>query len=176
MAINLRGAALGRFTIGGWRYNVSGISAAITGTATASITEADVVTGGKTIIITLTGDTWVAAGTGPIGSTATTQAIIDGITSAQSETTGWNNEWRDKEVTSAVVRTSDTVCTITMSSQATISGSYDITAQETIAVTVPAAALTTSASAVVASPTFTVDVVSTAQLMRSSLSLLGVGA
>jgi hypothetical protein len=37
------------------------LSAAITGTATASITEADVVTGGKTVILTLTGDTWVAA-------------------------------------------------------------------------------------------------------------------
>jgi len=35
-------------------------SAAITGTATESITEADIVTGGKTIIITLTGDTWIA--------------------------------------------------------------------------------------------------------------------
>ena len=37
----------------------SGMSAAITGTATASITEADIVTGGKTIIITLTGTTWI---------------------------------------------------------------------------------------------------------------------
>ena len=32
--------------------------AAVTGTATASITETDIVSGGKTIIITLTGDTW----------------------------------------------------------------------------------------------------------------------
>lgn len=36
-------------------------SAALTGTATASITETDVVTGGKTIIITLTNDTFIAA-------------------------------------------------------------------------------------------------------------------
>lgn len=36
-------------------------SAAITGTATDSITEADVVAGGKIITITLTGDTWIAA-------------------------------------------------------------------------------------------------------------------
>jgi hypothetical protein len=34
-------------------------TAAITGTATASILESDIVTGGKTIIITLTGDTWI---------------------------------------------------------------------------------------------------------------------
>jgi len=36
-------------------------TAALTGTATASITEADVVAGGKTIILTLTGDTWIPA-------------------------------------------------------------------------------------------------------------------
>jgi hypothetical protein len=34
---------------------------AVTGTATAAITEADVVAGGKTIILTLTEDTWVEA-------------------------------------------------------------------------------------------------------------------
>ena len=37
------------------------ITAAITGTATATIDETDVVAGGKTIITTLTGDTWVTA-------------------------------------------------------------------------------------------------------------------
>jgi hypothetical protein len=35
-------------------------TAAITGTATGSITEADIVSGGKTIIITLTGDTFIS--------------------------------------------------------------------------------------------------------------------
>lgn len=38
-----------------------GPSAALTGTITGSITEADIVAGGKTIILTLTGDTWVAS-------------------------------------------------------------------------------------------------------------------
>jgi hypothetical protein len=36
-----------------------GGSAALTGTATATINEADIVAGGKTIIVTLTGDTWI---------------------------------------------------------------------------------------------------------------------
>ena len=36
-------------------------SAAVTGTITASITEADIVAGGKTIVLTLTGDTWIPA-------------------------------------------------------------------------------------------------------------------
>jgi hypothetical protein len=37
------------------------ISAAIGGTATASINEADIVAGGKTITVTLTGTTWIAS-------------------------------------------------------------------------------------------------------------------
>ncbi|MEE8208768.1 MAG: hypothetical protein V3T88_07455, partial [Nitrosomonadaceae bacterium] len=89
-------------------------SAALTGTATATIDEADIVTGGKTIIITLTGDTFKAAGTGPIGSTADTQALIDGFDAASSPTNGLNNEVRDKSLTSEVVRTSDTVATWTI--------------------------------------------------------------
>jgi hypothetical protein len=44
--------------IGADQY-VAAVSAAVTGTATASITEADVVAGGKTIIISLSGDTFV---------------------------------------------------------------------------------------------------------------------
>jgi len=131
---------------------VAPISAAITGTATASITEADVVAGGKTIIITLTNATWKAAGTGPIGSTADTQAIIDGITSAQSEAAGWNAVVKPGIETTDVVRTSATVATITLDAEAT----YNITATETITVTVPTAALATGVG-VVASPTFTIS-------------------
>jgi hypothetical protein len=37
----------------------AGGAAAITGTATTGMTETDVIAGGKTIIITLTGDTWI---------------------------------------------------------------------------------------------------------------------
>ena len=148
-----RGIAYERKSRRFYSVPAAGTTAAITGTATGTIDEADIVTGGKTILITLTGDTWIAAGTGPIGTTANTQAIIDGLDSAQVEGTGWNAEVRDKEVTTAVVRTSDTLATITLTAQA----AYDITAQETITVTIPAAVLTTSAVEVIASPTFTVD-------------------
>lgn len=134
--------------------SAAAVTIALTGTAGGS-TEADIVTGGKTTIITLTGDTFAAAGTGPIGSTADTQALIDGITSAQTETLGWNNEVRDKVATSVVVRTSSTVATITW----TAAAAYDITATETITVTIPAAVLVTSASAVVATPTFAITAV-----------------
>ena len=67
-------------------------SAAVSGTT--SFTEAQVVAGGEQTIITLTNDTWIAAGTGPIGTTAESLSIIAGVTSAQSETLGWNNEVR----------------------------------------------------------------------------------
>lgn len=51
-------------------------SAALTGTVTATIDESDIVTGGNTIILTLTGDTWVASGA---AFEAQRQAIIDGL-------------------------------------------------------------------------------------------------
>lgn len=146
-------------------------SAAITGTATASITEADVVTGGKTIIITLTGDTFIAAGTGPIGSTANTQALIDGIDSAQAEAAGWDAVVKVGIDIADVVRTSDTVATITLDAEA----GYNITATETITVTIPAAVLT-GGVAIVGSPTFTISAASTFQAAwaRNSNVILGV--
>ena len=127
-------------------------TAAITGTATAAMTEADVVAGLETILITLTGGIWVASGGVFNGQR---QAIIDGLTSAQSEATGWNLAVRANLLTGDVVRTSDTLVTITLSAQAT----YDITAQETIEVTVPATALVPGGSSIVGTPTFTVDTV-----------------
>jgi uncharacterized protein (DUF305 family) len=115
-----------------------------------------VVAGGETIVLTLANDTWVAAGA---TFNAQRQAIIDGLDSAGAEATGWNAEVRDKEVVGAVVRTSDTVVTITL----TAAAAYDITADETITATVPAAALVTSAIDVTASPTFTVTFVPVAR-------------
>lgn len=141
--------------------------AAITGTATATIDEDDVTAGGKTIIITLTGDQWLASGGDFNGSR---QSIIDGLDSAQVESLGWNLEVRDKEVVTAVVRTSPTVVTITL----TASGSYDITAQETITVTVPSTALLAGILDVTGDTTFTVDAVGVAANRAKFLPLLGV--
>jgi hypothetical protein len=137
--------------------NQNPVTCVLSGTVdvTPNIQEDDIVDGGKTIILTLSQDTWLAAGTGPIGSTANTQAIINGIDSAQAEGTGWDAVVKAGLTPATdVVRTSDTVCTITLPAEAT----YDITAQETITATIPAAALNISAAAVVASPTFEVDV------------------
>ena len=130
-----------------------GVTAVLSDTALDSIDEADVVTGGKKVVITLTGDTFKAAGTGPIGSTADTQALIDGFSAASSPTNGWDNEVRDKASPTEVVRTSDTVATWTIAAQS----GYDISSQEVIAGIIPADVLVTSPVLIAASPTFTID-------------------
>ena len=131
---------------------VAGGGITVTGTAIPTQTEADIVSGGKTIILTLNGDAFVASGA---TFDAERQGIIDGLNSAQTETTGWNNEVRDLEVVSSVVRDSDTQVTITL----TASAAYDITAAETITATIPASALVTGTSPIIATPTFEVTAV-----------------
>lgn len=140
-------------------------SVALTGTVTTAI-EADIVTGGKTIILTLTGDTWVT-----VGATfdAQRQNIINGLTSAQSEALGWNNVVKALQGVAGVVQTSSTIVTITLDAQAT----YNITAAETITVTVPATALT-GAGALVATPTFTINLAA-AQSTNQFLTMMGIG-
>ena len=134
-------------------YVVAAIpSATVSGSVEPSATEAEVVAGGETIIITLANTTWVAAGG---AFDAIRQDIIDGLDSAQSETTGWNAEVRDKQGVAGVVRTSGTVVTITLDAQS----GYNNSANETITVTVPASAHSGS-GAIVATPTF--DIVAAA--------------
>lgn len=127
-----------------------GKSATISGTITAATTEADIVAGGKTIIITLDGDTWIAAGAGSFDLQR--DEILQGLDSAQGEALGWNLQVRDTELLTAVARTSDTVVTITLTAHIL----YNITAQETITVTVPGTALIGTVD-IMATPTFTVD-------------------
>jgi hypothetical protein len=155
------------------------VTCVLGGTATSSITESDIVTGGKTITLTLSNDTWVASGA---TFDAQRQNIIDGLAAATSPTNGWDNELigtggsGSLDVTD-VVRTSDTLVTITLPADA----QYDISADETITATIPASALVISASSVVASPTFTigyeapVTAAITGTLHNSSSSTVKVG-
>lgn len=78
-------------------------------------------------------------------------AIRNGLDSAQSEAAGWDAKVKGNIPVANVVRTSDTVVTITLQAQA----DYDITATETITATIPAAALD-GATQIVATPTFTI--------------------
>jgi len=146
---------------------ISSLSAALTGTVTASITETDIVGGGKTIILTLTGDTWIAAGA--LSFDLQRANIIAGLDSAQSELFGWDNVVKALQGVAGVVRTSDTVVTVTLDAQAT----YNITAQETITATIPGTALTLG-NAVVANPTFTIDPVGAG--LFQTLTMMGCGA
>ena len=123
------------------------VSAAVSGTITPSASESQIVSGGRTIIITLTNDTWVAT----VGAdNAITTALINGITAYATPDYGWNNVVKANMTYEDVDLSSATVVEITLGPEAT----YSITAQETIKVTVPASALVTSSSAVVATPTF----------------------
>lgn len=121
-------------------------TAALTGTITSAV-ESDIVGGGKTIILTLTGATWVPSGA---AFNAQRQAILNGLDSAQSEAAGWDAQLPSVPVT-AVARTSDTVVTITLPAL----GSYSVTADETVTATIPTPA-TSADQAIVASPTFTI--------------------
>jgi hypothetical protein len=142
-------------------------TAFVGGTAGDGLTEAQVVAGGETIIVTLSNDTWVASGA---TFDAQRQAILDGLDSAQSEADGWNARVRDAESVTAVVRTSDTVVTITLSAAAL----YAITADETVTVTVPGSAVA-SGQAITGWPTFTVANQAAAGGTGKFLLLLGVG-
>ena len=121
------------------------------------MTESAIVASSETLVITLTDDTWVAAGS---SFDAERQNIINGLDSVQVEATGWEAVVKAGLVVTNVVRTSDTVVTITLPTFA----SYDITATETITTTVPASALVVSGSALVASPTFDIGVSASAPL------------
>ncbi len=145
-------------------------AAAVTGTVTTA-TEADIVAGGKTIILTLTDDTWVAAGGTFDGQRAN---IIAGLTSATSEALGWNNVVKALQGVAGVVRTSSTVVTITLDAQAT----YCIASNDgPITVTIPSTAVT-AAGAIVATPTFTITASGATSLFRNSPSgqLSGLGS
>jgi len=106
---------------------------------------------GKIIYLDLTDDTWVVAA-GSVFDNAR-QAVINGLDSDKAEANGWNAEIRDKEIVTAVVRTSDTRVTITL----TTGAAHDITASETITVTIPTTAVA-SATEIVATPSFVISV------------------
>jgi len=130
---------------------VSFAAAAATAVVTrANITEAEMVAGGQTIIITLANDTWVAFLSSDLSP------IVDNMVSDQSEATGWNqliatDYHQVSNKTMTAFRTSDTVLTLTITAQA----AFDITADETITVTVPGSWVN-GASDILATPTFDV--------------------
>ena len=124
----------------------SASTVAVSGTITTA-SEADIVSGGRTLVLSLSGDTWIAAdgtdGTNPNDYlVATANALISGlahvsgdddvadlIAALQADTTATDND--------AVIRTSPTVLTITVPATA----GYAIGTDEVISMTVPASML-----------------------------------
>ena len=121
---------------------------ALTGTATGVASAAAVLT---------------IAGATTFNSVTVRNAIIQGLDSAQAEGTGWDAVVKAGLSYTAVVRTSDTVVTITLPAFP----SYDITALETITATVPAVALT-GAAPLVATPTVAIALANALQAAGSS--------
>ena len=127
----------------------NGASATLGGTLVPSVSKSAVVAGGRTLTITLTDDVWDTT----IGANnAKTTALINAIDSDGAEATGWDAVVKANLTFNEVVRTSDTLVTITLLAEAT----YDITSIETIRLTVPATAVT-GTSDIVALPSFEID-------------------
>ena len=141
----------------------------------SAVTDSESISGGTRAIAS---DSWCSLGF-VVRAPATAfedarQDIIDGMDSAQSEANGWDAEVKGNQGVSGVVRTSSTVVTVTLDAQA----AYNITANETITVTVPASALT-GGSPIVGSPTFVVAyttvIPGTGAIALPFLSVAGTG-
>ncbi len=134
--------------------STSGIT--VTGTAVPTQTEADIVTGGKTIILTLAGDTFVTG-------TSSEDGIAGGSDSdIAASGTNWDSLIKTAlDNTDVVLSVGDTVATITLPAF----GTYDIPSTETITWTIPAASLTTGTSDIIATPTHTVTATPTGGIL-----------
>lgn len=140
-------------------------SAALTGNLSDNATEAEIVAGagGGDLTITLTGDTWDAT----VGAdNAITDALIAGMTSAGAEAGGWNAKVRDIALDfTQITRTSATVVDVDLGPVT----DYAIAASETITVTIPASALVTSGSPVIADSTFDITPIATSVALTGTL-------
>jgi hypothetical protein len=135
----------------------TGGSAVITGTGVPTQTETDIVNGGKTIIITLTGDTFVTG-------TSSEDGIAGGSDSDKTGANKWDALIKAAlDNTDVVLSVGDTVATITLPAF----GTYDTDETETITWTIPAASLTTGASDIIATPTHTVTAIAAGRIMSS---------
>lgn len=128
--------------------DATAVTCVATGTAVAGgVLESEIVTGGQTIILTLTGGTWVVAGATAFD--AVRQAIINGLVSAGAAAAGWNIEVKAKAAVTTVVRTNNAAVTITLPATA----GYSVAANETVTVTVPKEAVALADLDIVATPT-----------------------
>ena len=117
------------------------VTAISSGTA-ANVDEGVIVSSGGYVDIDLVGDTFIAAGTGPIGTIAESAAFVAAFTAATSPTNGLNNLVRDALDHTDLTRVSDTKARLTIPATA----AYDPGARETISPVAQAAILTISST------------------------------
>lgn len=125
---------------------MGGPTVAATGTFLTTPTEGEVVTGGQTIILTLTGETWIAAGA------ALTEAIRRSLTVRDNQAAGWNVKIRAVLTATEIVRTSGTVVTVTLPAAA----AYAIATDEVLDIVVVRAALTAAANPIAVPSVYTI--------------------
>lgn len=115
---------------------------AVSGSVSDGTTEAEIIAGGQTLVLTLGGDTYLAGW----NFDQQRAALRDGITSAQSEAAGWNATVRPNIPLTNIVRTGNAVVTVTL--QAQTLPRYGIVDQETVTPTVPGAIITSGVAVV----------------------------
>ena len=124
----------------------------------------EIVAGNETIILTLTNTKWAITA----DFNAQRQNILDGLVSDTSDVHGWNSL---AFAVGDVIRTSDTIVTITLSAES----AYAIPSAETISATVPASALVHS-EALVAPQTFAITpaFVASGTRVSTAINLSGI--
>lgn len=158
------------------------LGAGLTGTVTNNTTETNIVTGGKTIVLTLSKATWLAAdGTDNTFNndykSGTIDSLFDGMVADGSQGAEWGKVVTDLKAgksgtdINAVKRTSNTVLTITLPAETT----FDISANQNISVTIPKALVidtlgVTSSVDVLASPTFRISIASATAALSGTVT------
>lgn len=143
------------------------VSADITGTViTDPASETDIVSGGKSIVITLTDGMWAS----DIDMDKTKrEALFNGF-SAVTENTEWAKVITALKTTlivsDAIKRNSDTQITINLPS----TSGYNITSDQTVTLTIPTSAIVGAAAPVIASTSFKITAVKSATISGTALT------
>jgi len=125
-------------------------SVSLSGTVVSDgLTEAEVISGGKTLVLTLLNDTWNA---NIVSDAAKRNALIDGLSTTSSGSELAKIITALKADPSKLVRTSNTVLTITFPAVA----GYSINSSQTVNLTIPSGSLALSNLPVSVTPLFTV--------------------
>ena len=137
-------------------------SVVLTGTAITELLESDVITGSKTIIATISDDTWLST----LGAdNAATTAWLNGLTSDRNGSGEWDTRVRDNLVYTDLTRNSDTVATLVLPASI-----YEPEGNETITLTVDVSTMTSTAADVTASPTISITITPVAPIGRTVLA------